>query len=338
MYKCIADIDIDREEEKRLVNTLSKCIEQTTIREIILENVYDGYTRKPLLHFDKHISYKTLKKDYYSEKIVPIRETLTNLISSVKLNIIITEWDIVIASCVASGGHYNIIKKYLDDIPSTVEILPALAYIAIYNNNYNVIPLLYQHIPLDIISDKMILRSLTRGRMDENLKTIKKYYELYPHRNIVDDIDFYLIYRSGDINIYKFYEKHINADSVKKIDLDRFLYRNDYYKRGYTFMADKHMNIFIQLCMNKYIYKNIYKNIKYNTLKKIIELIHKRLDLYEKYTQYYMIHMMIKYTKIFKIKKLVYNCNDRVYPLYSFAIGYYNKSGIFNKKINRIIL
>jgi len=98
------------------------------------------------------------------------------------------------------------------------------------------------------------------------------------------------------------------------------------------------MNIFIQLCMNKYIYKNIYKNIKYNTLKKIIELIHKRLDLYEKYTQYYMIHMMIKYTKIFKIKKLVYNCNDRVYPLYSFAIGYYNKSGIFNKKINRIIL
>jgi hypothetical protein len=110
----------------------------------------------------------------------------------------------VISSCVASGGHYNIIKKYLNDepkIPSTVEILPALAYIAIYNNNYNVIPLLYQYMPIDIISDKMTLRSLTRGRMDENLKTIKKYYELYPHRNIVDDIDFYLIYRSGDINI-----------------------------------------------------------------------------------------------------------------------------------------
>jgi hypothetical protein len=55
MYKCI--IDIDREEEKRLVNTLSKCIEQTTIKEIILENVYGGYgyTRKPILHFDKHM-------------------------------------------------------------------------------------------------------------------------------------------------------------------------------------------------------------------------------------------------------------------------------------------
>jgi hypothetical protein len=115
-------------------------------------------------------------------------------------------------------------------------------------------------------------------------------------------------------------------------------------------MTDKHMNIFIQLCMNKY----IYKNIKNDTLKKMIELIHKRLYIYEKDTQYYMIRMMIKcehrvralfwfanirkpfsnstrhkYAKIFKIKKIVYNCNDRVYPLYSFALGYYNKSGIF---------
>jgi hypothetical protein len=338
MYKCIADINIDRNEEKRLVDTLSKCIENTVIRETILDNVYEGYTRKPLLYFNKHTSYKTLKKYYYSEKIIPIKKALIDFVASVKIpEIKLTEWDIVIASCVASGGHYNIIKKYLNDepkAPSTVEILPALAYIAIYNNNYNVIPLLYQHIPIDIISDKMILRSLIRGRMDKNLKTIKKYYELYPHRNIVDDIDFYLIYRSGDINIYKYYEKHINADNVKKIDLDMFLYRNDYYKRGYTSMTDKHMNIFIQLCMNKY----IYKNLKNDTLKKIINLIHKKLDLYEKYTQYNMIRMMIKYAKIFKIKKLVYICNDIVYPLYFFALGYYNKYGIFKRKVNRIIL
>ncbi len=332
MYKCIADIKIDTNEEKRLVNTLSKCIRDTVIRETILDNVYEGYTRKPLLYFNKHIGYKTLKKYYYSEKTVPIKRELREFVASINIpEIKLTEWDIVIASCVASGGHFNIIKKYLNDEPN---ILPTLAYIAIYNNNYNVIPLLYEYIPSNIIKDKMILRSLTHGKMDENLKTIKKFYELYPHLNIVDDIDFYLIYRSGDINIYKFYDKHINADNVKKIDLDMFLYRNDYYKRGYTSMTDKHMNIFIQLCMNKY----IYKNLKNDTLKKIINLIHKKLDLYEKYTQYNMIRMMIKYAKIFKIKKLVYICNDIVYPLYFFALGYYNKYGIFKRKVNRIIL
>jgi hypothetical protein len=58
-----------------------------------------------------------------------------------------------------------------------------------------------------------------------------------------------------------------------------FLYRNSYYKGGYISMTDKHMN------------KYIYKTIKTDTLKKIINFIHRKLYSSEKYTQY---NMMIK--------------------------------------------
>ena len=267
-----------------------------------MENVFINYTRKPRYYVEKHTSYKDFKEAYYNTSI----------------------WHDMVLACVASGGQHHLIRKYLDDDP-TIDLY-TMAYVAIACSNHYVISLLYKHIPESIIEDKYIIHTLSRGNMVENYKTIKYYYQLYPHRNIVDDIGFYHIYRSGYMPLFLYYNKYINETNVKKLMNLRMVKRClSYPESRYMVNRDENqINIIVRLHLNKY----IINNMKGSHIANIIHLLHEELE-YNKhnyYTQFMIVRMIIKYCKIFNIKKMRYfNMIDNKSERDLISIGYYTK-------------
>ena len=269
----------------------------------IMENVFINYTRKPRYYVEKHTSYKDFKKAFYNTPI----------------------WHDMILACVASGGHHHLIRKYMNDEPC--KFYAQMVYVAIASSNHYVISLLHKHIPESIIEDKYIIHTLSRGNMVENYKTIKYYYQLYPHRNIVDDIGFYHIYRSGYMPLFKFYDKYINDTHAKKLINLRLMQRNlSYPESRYMVNRDENqINIIVRLHLNKY----IINNMKGSHIANIIHLLHNELKYYKYnyYTQFMIMRMIIKYCKIFKIKKMRYfNMIDNKSERDLISIGYYTKN------------
>ena len=268
-----------------------------------MENVFINYTRKPRYYIEKNTSYKDFKRAYHNTP----------------------NWHDMILACVASGGHHHLIRKYMNDEP-TID-LNTMAYVAIAANNHYAISLLQKHIPESIIEDKYIIHTLSRGNMAENHKTIKYYYQLYPHRNIVDDIDFYYIYRSGYMPLFMYYNKYINETNVKKLMVLRMIQRNLSYKQSRYMVSrsENHINIIVKLHLNKH-YIN---NIKHTDVSNIIKFSHNELkyNKYNNYTQFIIIHMIIKYCKIFQIKKMRYfNMIDNKSERELISIGYYTNT------------
>jgi hypothetical protein len=266
-----------------------------------MENVFIDYTRKPRYYVEKNTCYKNFKRAYHNTP----------------------KWHDMILACVASGGHHHLIRKYLED--EHCKCYAQMAYVAIAGNNHYVISLLQKHIPESIIEDKYIIHTLSRGNMVENHKTIKYYYQLYPHRNIVDDIDFYHIYRSGYMPLFIFYNKYINETNVKKLMDLRMTQRNLSYKHYMVSRSENHINIIVKLHINKH-YIN---NIKRAQIDNIIKLLHEELkyDSHNYYTQFAIIRMIIKYCKIFQIKKMRYfNMIDNKSERDLISIGYYTKN------------
>jgi len=269
-----------------------------------MENVFINYTRKPRYYVEKHLSYKNFKRAYHNT----------------------TRWDDMVLACVASGGHHHLIRKYMNDEPN-INGYAQMAYVAIASNNHYAISLLHMHIPESIIDDKYIIHTLSRGNMAENYKTIKYYYQLYPHRNIVDDINFYNIYRSGYMPLFLYYNKYINGANVKKLMNLKMTRRDLSYKQSRYMVSinENHINIIVRLHLNKH-YIN---NIKRTDVSNIIKFLHNELkyDKHNNYTQFMIVRMIIKYCKIFEIKKMRYfNMIDNKSERDLISIGYYTKN------------
>lgn len=268
-----------------------------------MNTAFVGRTRKPNYYIQKKTSYHNLKKTYYDTPM----------------------WNDIILSCIASGGHPHIIRKYLNDDP--IMSHEQMAYIAIAGNNHFAISLLSKHIPENIILDKHIIHTLSRGNMSKNLKTIKYYYQLYPHRNMVDDIDFYSVYRKSYMPLFIYYSTYINATNVKKImDLHIACINQPFVNQFSRIMKNElHIQIIVKLHLNKY----YIDNIKRRDINNVIHFLHYELkyDRVSDHTQFMIIRMIIKYCQKFNIKRMQYfNTCDNKSERDLHNIGYYTNN------------
>ena len=127
--------------------------------------------------------------------------------------------------------------------------------------------------------------------------------------------------------LFKFYNKYINGTNVKKLMNLRMVKRNLSYSEARYMVNrnEKQINIIVRLHLNKH----IINNITGSQIANIIHLLHDELkyDRHNYYTQFMIVRMIIKYCKIFKIKKMRYfNMIDNKSERDLINIGYYTNT------------